>query len=49
MVTIKYTVSPHPSILSIILYPLWGPLITLSKYIHVTSCYEEFIVTNLMV
>jgi hypothetical protein len=31
------------------LYPLWGLLITLSKYIHVTSCYEEFIVTNLMV
>jgi hypothetical protein len=26
-----------------------GPLITLSKYIHVTSCFEVFIETNLMV
>jgi hypothetical protein len=49
LVTTKYTVSPHPFILYIILYLLWGPLITLSKYIHVTSCYEVFIETNLMV
>jgi hypothetical protein len=33
---------------SIILYPLWGLLVTLSKYIHVTSCFEIFIETNLM-
>jgi hypothetical protein len=26
-----------------------GPLITLSKYIHVISCFEVFIETNLMV
>jgi hypothetical protein len=26
-----------------------GSLITLSKYIHVRSCFEEFIETNLMV
>jgi hypothetical protein len=26
-----------------------GSLITLSKYIHVTSCFEVFIATNLMV
>jgi hypothetical protein len=26
-----------------------GPLVTLSKYIHVTSCFEVFIETNLMV
>jgi hypothetical protein len=42
-------VSPYPSILYIILYPLWGPLVTLSKYIHVTSCFKVFIETNLMV
>jgi hypothetical protein len=35
--------------LYIILYPLWGPLVILSKYIHVTSCFEVFIETNLMV
>jgi hypothetical protein len=28
---------------------VWGPLITLSKYIHVRSSFEEFIETNLMV
>jgi hypothetical protein len=28
---------------------LWGSLVTLSKYIHVTSCFEVFIETNLMV
>jgi hypothetical protein len=39
------SILPHPSIL----YPLWGPLITLSKYIHMRSCFEEFIKTNLMV
>jgi hypothetical protein len=49
LVTTKYTVFPHPSILYIILYPLWGPLVTLSKYIHMTSCFEVFIKTNLMV
>jgi hypothetical protein len=26
-----------------------GPLVTLSKYIHVTSCFKVFITTNLMV
>jgi hypothetical protein len=31
------------------IYPLWGPLVTLSKYIHVRSYFEEFIETNLMV
>jgi hypothetical protein len=25
-----------------------GPLVTLFKYIHMTSCFEEFIETNLM-
>jgi hypothetical protein len=45
----KYTVFPYPSILYIILYLLWDPLVTLSKYIHVTSCFEVFIETNLMV
>jgi hypothetical protein len=44
-----YSIFPHPSIFYIILYPLWGPLVTLSKYIHVTSCFEVFIETNLMV
>jgi hypothetical protein len=39
----------HPSILYIIIYPLWDLLVTLSKYIHVTSCFEVFIETNLMV
>jgi hypothetical protein len=43
------TFHPHPSILYIILYPLWDPLVTLSKYIHVTSYFEVFIETNLMV
>jgi hypothetical protein len=32
-----------------ILYPLWSSLVTLSKYIPVTSCFEVFIETNLMV
>jgi hypothetical protein len=44
--------SPAPSILYIILYPLyplWDPLVTLSKYIHVWSSFEGFIETNLMV
>jgi hypothetical protein len=40
---------PHLSILCITLYPLWDPLVTLSKYIHVTSCFKIFIKTNLMV
>jgi hypothetical protein len=40
---------PYPSILYIILYPPWDPLVTLSKYIYVTSCFEVFIETNLMV
>jgi hypothetical protein len=31
------------------LHPLWGPFITLSKYIHVGSSFEEFIETKLMV
>jgi hypothetical protein len=37
------------------IHPLYHPLstvgqfITLSKYIHVTSCFEVFIETNLMV
>jgi hypothetical protein len=44
-----YQFLPHSSILYIILYPLWGPLITLSKYIHVKSSFEGFIATNLMV
>jgi hypothetical protein len=48
-IIIKYTVFPHPSILYIILYLLWGPLVTLSKYIHMTSYFEVFIETNLMV
>jgi hypothetical protein len=32
-------------------HPLFtvGPLVTLSKYIHVTFCFEVFIATNLMV
>jgi hypothetical protein len=33
-----YSIHPHPSILYIILYPLyplWDPLVTLSKYIYV--------------
>jgi hypothetical protein len=44
--------SPHPSILYIIiypLYPLWDSLVTLCKYIHVWSSFEGFIETNLMV
>jgi hypothetical protein len=39
---------PAP-ILYIIIYPLWGLLVTLSKYIHVTSCFKVFIETNLIV
>jgi hypothetical protein len=31
------------------LYPLWGLLVTLSKYIHVTFCFKLFIATNLIV
>jgi hypothetical protein len=42
-------ISPAPSILYIILYPLLGPLVTLSKYIHVRSSFKEFIGMNLMV
>jgi hypothetical protein len=30
-------------------YPLWGPLVTLSKYIHVRSSFKVFIETDLMV
>jgi hypothetical protein len=47
-----YSILPHPSILYIILYPLyplWDTLITLSKYIHVWYNFEGFIETNLMV
>jgi hypothetical protein len=44
-----YSFLLHPSILYIILYPMWGPLVTLSKYIHVRSSFEELIKTNLMV
>jgi hypothetical protein len=44
-----YHFLPHSSILYIILYPLWGPLVTLSKYIHVRSSFEAFTETNLMV
>jgi hypothetical protein len=47
-----YLILPHPSIIYIIiypLYPLWDPLITLSKYIHVWSSFKGFIETNLMV
>jgi hypothetical protein len=47
-----YSIHPHPSILYIILYPLyslWDPFVTLSKYIHVWSSFERFIETNLMV
>jgi hypothetical protein len=40
---------PHSSILFIILHPLWGLLVTLSKYIHVRSSFKEFIKTNSMV
>jgi hypothetical protein len=42
----SFPASIHP------LYPplsTVGPFITLSKYIHVTSCFEVFIETNLMV
>jgi hypothetical protein len=49
LITTKYIVFPHLSILYIILYPLWSLLVTLSKYIHVTSCFEVFIERNLMV
>jgi hypothetical protein len=47
-----YSILPHPSILYIILYPLyplWDSLVTLSKYIHVWSSFEGFNETNLMV
>jgi hypothetical protein len=47
-----YSILPHPSILYIIIYPLypvWDSLVTLSKYIHVWSSFEGFIETNLMV
>jgi hypothetical protein len=47
-----YLILLHPSILYIILYPLyplWDPLVTLSKYIHVWPNFEGFIETNLMV
>jgi hypothetical protein len=30
-------------------YQQWGPLVSLSKYIHVRSSFEGFIKTNLMV
>jgi hypothetical protein len=49
LVTIKYIVSPHLFIVYIILHLLYSPLITLSKYIHMGSSFEEFIETNLMV
>jgi hypothetical protein len=44
-----YSILSHSSIICIILYLLWGPLATLSKYIHMRSCFEGFIETNLMV
>jgi hypothetical protein len=45
----KALILSYSSILYIILYPLWGSLITLFKYIYMTSCFEVFIETNLMV
>jgi hypothetical protein len=50
--SLLYLILPYPSIIYIILYPLyslWDPLVTLSKYIRVWSSFEEFIETNLMV
>jgi hypothetical protein len=44
-----YSFLPHPSIIYIILYPLWDLLVTLSKYIHMRSCFKGFIKTNLVV
>jgi hypothetical protein len=44
-----YLILPHPTILYIIIYLLWGSLVTLSKYIHVRSSFEGFIETNLTV
>jgi hypothetical protein len=49
LVTTKYIVSPHSSIVYIIIHLLYSPLITLSKYIHMGSSFEEFIETNLIV
>jgi hypothetical protein len=42
----SFPVSIHP-----LYHPLStiGPFVTLSKYIHVTFCFEVFIATNLMV
>jgi hypothetical protein len=39
----------HPLYHPLSLYPLWDPLVTLSKYIHVWSSFKGFIETNLMV
>jgi hypothetical protein len=41
--------SPAPIHPLYILYPLWDPLVTLSKYIHVWFSFEGFIETNLTV
>jgi hypothetical protein len=47
--SLLFLILPHSFILYIILYQLWDPLVTLSKYIHVTSSFKAFIETNLMV
>jgi hypothetical protein len=42
----SFSASIHPLYHSL---STMGPLVTLSKYIHVTSCFEVSIATNLMV
>jgi hypothetical protein len=43
-------ISNSPALIHPLYHPLstMDPLVTLSKYIHVRSCFEKFIETNLM-
>jgi hypothetical protein len=44
-------ISNSPALIHPLYHPLStvGPLVTLYKYIHVRSCFQKFIETNLMV
>jgi hypothetical protein len=51
VIKILSSIPNSPALIYPLYHPLslWGPLVTLSKYIYVRSYFEEFIKTNLMV
>jgi hypothetical protein len=51
VIKILSSIPNSPASIHPLYHPLstWDPLITLSKYIHITSCFEVFIAMNLMV